>query len=81
MSHEEKLAALTAILRELLGDDTLTLGMETAREDVPGWDSFAYINFISAVEVKYGIRFRIADIESFPDVGAIIRAIDAARAR
>jgi acyl carrier protein len=81
MSEQAKLAALTEILRDLLGDDSLTLGMETVREDVPGWDSFAYINFISAVEAKYGIRFRIADIESFPDVGAIVRAIDTARPR
>jgi acyl carrier protein len=51
------------------------------REDVPGWDSFNYVNFIVAVEAEYGIKFRIAEIESFPNVGAIVKAIEAARPR
>jgi acyl carrier protein len=47
--------------------------METRREDVPNWDSFNYINFIVAVEIEFGVKFKVADIESFPDVGAIVR--------
>jgi acyl carrier protein len=81
MTEQEKLATLTQILRDLLGDDSIELAMDTVREDVPGWDSFNYVNFIVAVEAEYGIKFRIADIESFPDVGAIVRAIGTARAR
>jgi acyl carrier protein len=81
MTDQDRLAALTQILRDLLGDDSIALGMDTMREDVPGWDSFNYINFIVAVEAEYGIKFRIADIESFPNVGAIVHAIAAAEAR
>ena len=47
--------------------------MTTRRQDVPNWDSFAYINFIAAVEMRLHIRFGVADVESFPDVGAIVR--------
>mgnify|MGYP002076920908 CR=1 FL=1 len=43
--------------------------------DVPNWDSFTYINFIAAVEMELGIRFKIADVESFEDVGAIVRCV------
>jgi acyl carrier protein len=46
--------------------------MGTRREEVPDWDSFNYINFIVAVETEFGIKFKIADIESFADVGAIV---------
>jgi acyl carrier protein len=46
--------------------------MKTRREDVPNWDSFNYINFIVAVEIKFGVKFKIADVESFPNVGAIV---------
>jgi acyl carrier protein len=46
--------------------------METRREDIPNWDSFNYINFIVAVEQEFGVKFKIADVESFPNVGAII---------
>jgi acyl carrier protein len=49
--------------------------METRRDDIPNWDSFAYISFIVAVEMKYGIKFGVAEVESFPNVGAIVRRI------
>ncbi|WP_428485652.1 acyl carrier protein [Rhodopila sp.] len=81
MTEQERLATLTQILRDLLGDDAIELTMTTLRQDVPGWDSFNYVNFIVAVEAEYGVKFRIAEVESFPDVGAIVRAIGTARGR
>ena len=38
----------------------------------PNWDSFNYINFIVAVEIEFGVKFKVADIESFANVGAIV---------
>jgi len=81
MTHQERLAALAQILSDLLGDDSITLTMDTVREEVAGWDSFAYINFIVAVEAEFGVKFRIADVESFANVGAIVKAIGAAGTR
>jgi acyl carrier protein len=81
MTEQERLATLTRILRDLLGDDTIELTMSTTREEVPGWDSFCYVNFIVAVEAEFRIKFRIADIESFRDVGAIVKAIGTGQAR
>jgi acyl carrier protein len=78
MTEQDRLATMTQILRDLLGDDTIILTMQTMREDVPGWDSFCYVNFIVAVEAEYRIKFGIADIESFRDVGAIVKGIEAA---
>ena len=72
MTSQEVLSAFTRILRDLLLDDSIELTMETRREDIPGWDSFNYINFTVAVEMEFGVKFKIADIESFPDVGAIV---------
>ena len=40
-----------------------------APADVPNWDSFAYINFIVAVEMELGIKFSVAEVESFETVG------------
>jgi acyl carrier protein len=72
MTVQEILAAFTRILRDLLFDDSVVLTMDTRREDIPNWDSFNYINFIVAVEQEFGVKFKIADIESFPNVGAIV---------
>jgi acyl carrier protein len=72
MTDEEILSTFTQILRDLLLDNSIVLSMATRREDVPNWDSMNYINFIVAVEMKFGVKFKVADIESFEDVGAIV---------
>ena len=73
MTDQEILAKFTRILRDLLLDDLIELTMETRREDVPNWDLFNYINFIVAVEMEFGVKFKVADIELFPNVGAIVK--------
>ena len=72
MTEREILDLFTSVLRDLLNDDSIVLTMETRREDVSNWDSFNYVNFIVAVETKLGVKFRVADIESFENVGAIV---------
>jgi acyl carrier protein len=73
MTDQELLEAFTGILRDILLDDTIVLTKDTRREDVPNWDSFNYINFMVAVEVRFGVKFRVAEIESFENVGAIVQ--------
>ena len=73
MSYQEILSRFTQILRDLLLDDSIVLTMETKREDIPDWDSLNYINFIVAVEVEFGVKFKIADVESFANVGAFVK--------
>ena len=72
MTDQEILTKFTRILRDLLLDDSIELTMETRRDDIPDWDSFNYLNFIVAVELEFGVKFKVADIESFPNVGAIV---------
>jgi len=74
MSEQEILAAFTRILRDLLMDDSIALSMSTRRPDVPKWDSFAYVNFIVAVESELGIRFNVAEVDAFETVGEIVAA-------
>jgi len=73
MNNEDILIEFTRILQDLLLDDSVRLTMDTRREQVPNWDSFNYINFIVAVEMKYGVKFKVADVESFANVGEIVR--------
>jgi acyl carrier protein len=73
MTDQEILSAFGSILRDLLLDDSIVLSTDTRRQDIPNWDSFNYINFIVAVEMKFGVKFKVADIESFENVGAIIK--------
>jgi len=77
MTDQEILSAFNRILRALLLDDSIVLSMDTRRQDVPNWDSFNYINFMVAVELEFGVKFKIADVESFENVGAIVAGTQA----
>lgn len=79
MGDQETLHLLTRVLRDLLMDDSIVLTMTTRREDVRNWDSLVYINFIVAVEIELGIKFKIADVESFANVGEIVAKIGTMR--
>jgi acyl carrier protein len=77
MGDQEILDVLTRVLRDLLLDDSIALKMDTRREDVPNWDSLIYINFIVAAEIELGVKFKVADVESFANVGEIVTRIRA----
>jgi acyl carrier protein len=76
MTQQTILGEFSRILGDLLLDDSITLTMDTRREDVPNWDSFNYLNFIVAVEAEFGVKFKIADIEAFENVGVIVRHVE-----
>jgi acyl carrier protein len=73
MTDEKLLEIFSRTLSDLLGEDAINLTMSTRRSDVPDWDSFSYVNFIAAIEMELGVRFGVADVESFENVGAIVR--------
>ena len=77
MTDQEILDILSRTLGDLLADDSIRLTMTTRRGDVANWDSFNYINFIAAIEMQLGVRFGVADVESFENVGAIVRRAQA----
>jgi acyl carrier protein len=72
VNEETLLAKFSQLLGDLLGDDSIRLTMATTRGEVPGWDSFNYVNFIVAVEAELGVKFRVADVEAFKNVGEIV---------
>ena len=72
MTDQDLLTVFTRTLRDLLGNESLVLAMNTRRGEVDGWDSFMYVNFIVAIELELRIKFRVADVESFETVGDIV---------
>jgi acyl carrier protein len=75
MGDQELLNLLTRVLQDLLMDDSIVLTTATRREEVRNWDSLMYINFIVAVEIELSIKFKVADVESFANVGEIVATI------
>jgi acyl carrier protein len=76
MTDQDTLQALSQILGDLLDDESIALTMATKREDVPEWDSLAYVNFIAMVEIRFGVKFKVSEIESFANVAAIIAGVN-----
>jgi acyl carrier protein len=75
MNDQQLLELFSRTLADILGEDPLSLTLSTRRSDVPNWDSFSYVNFIAAVEMELGVRFSVADVESFENVGAIVARV------
>ena len=68
---------LTVIFRDTLDDDTLVLTPTLSAADVPEWDSFNHINLIVAIESRFKIKFRTAELEELHTVGHLADLIAA----
>jgi acyl carrier protein len=68
---------LTAIFREIFEDSTLVLTPETTEADIPGWDSFSGASLIAAIEQRFAIRFRTAELQALQNVGNFVEMIRA----
>lgn len=68
---------LTGIFREIFEDFTLVLTPETTEADIPGWDSFTSASLIAAIEQRFAIRFRTAELQALQNVGNFVEMIRA----
>jgi acyl carrier protein len=80
MTEAEIYSELTDVMREVFDDDSLEIGPMTTAENVDGWDSQAHITLIVATEVRFGVRFRTAEVEGLKNVGELVRLIAAKQA-
>lgn len=80
MAGQDIYRELTSVFRDVFDDETITLGPETTANDIAGWDSQAHITLIVATEMRFGIRFLTAELESLHNVADLVRLIEAKRA-
>jgi acyl carrier protein len=75
------LEEVAGVVRDVFGDDQITLSESTTAGDVEGWDSLMHLNLIIALEKRFGIRFSTAEIARLKDEGqnvaSLLRAIAA----
>ncbi|MBS7457369.1 acyl carrier protein [Coralloluteibacterium stylophorae] len=70
MTHAEIMRTLEDIFRDVLDDDAIELTRATQAGDIDGWDSQAHVSLIVAAEMRFGVRFRTAELDGLHDVGA-----------
>lgn len=69
------LAELQEIMRVTFRNPLLQIGMDTAAEDVDGWDSLAHARLIVAVEKRFGISFPAERLFQLTSVGELVELI------
>jgi acyl carrier protein len=75
MEKTEIAKELTPVFRKVLGDNTLELTDELNANDVENWDSLSHMVLIAEIENKFGIKFRLKDLNKMANVGDMIAII------
>jgi acyl carrier protein len=76
MTHEQILAALADIIRDVLDEPDLAISERTRADDVEAWDSFSHINIVVATEGRFRVKFNTVEIEGLRDVGDFVALIE-----
>jgi acyl carrier protein len=60
---------LQPIFHDVFDNPKLVITPASNAESVPGWDSLAHINLVSAIEQEFNIRFALGELETLKNVG------------
>ena len=72
MTEQAILDAVQEIFRDNFDDDTLVITRDTCADDIEDWDSLEQINLLTAIEKKFSIKFKLADVRDPKDVGDLL---------
>lgn len=64
MTEQAILEAVQEIFRDNFDDDTLEITRATCADDIEDWDSLEQINLLTAIEKKFNIKFKLADVRN-----------------
>ena len=76
MTEQEILSAVQDIFRDNFDDDTLVITRETCADDIEDWDSLEQINLLTAMEKKFGLKFKLEDVRGLENVGDLLDLIE-----
>lgn len=76
MATTGTLETVQQIMEDVFDVDDLSVTTSTTAEDIEEWDSLSHIRLIVAIERKFGIKFKNAEIEGLMNVGDLVRVID-----
>lgn len=76
MTQEEIKEQLTPIFRQTFSDETLVLTDDLSAKDVDKWDSLTHMQLVSNVEAKFGIKFKLKDLNKLKKVGDLVAIIN-----
>ena len=72
MTEQAILEAVQEIFRDNFDDDTLEITRATCADDIEDWDSQEQIKLLTAIEKKFNIKFKLADVRNLKNVGDLL---------
>ena len=74
MIREELAKEIEAIARDIFCKPELIISDALSASDVDTWTSLSFMQFLTAVEDKYGFRFKMMELLQLRNMGAVIDA-------
>lgn len=75
------LARMQPLFRDVLNAPDLVLRPESDAESMPGYDSLAHIDVISAIEKEFAVQFDFKELVGLRTVGDMIALVERKRER
>lgn len=75
MDRNQILADLKIILQSVLNHENFEMTESLSATDVDGWDSLTHMMIISEVEKKFGITFKLKELNKMRNIGDMIDLI------
>jgi acyl carrier protein len=69
------LTELNTVFRQVFDDNSLTVTRSTTANDIDEWDSLTHMNLVVAVELKFGVKFALGELQSLKNVGDLADAV------
>lgn len=74
MNREELKNEIQVIAREIFAKPELVITDTTSATDVDTWTSLSFMQFLTAIEEKFGFRFKMMELLQLRNIGAVIDA-------
>lgn len=81
MSNSNLIQDLNLIFRDVLDNPEIALSETTVAADIPEWDSLNHVALVVAIERHFKVRFTLAQIQNWTNVGSICRDVELLKTR
>lgn len=75
MTREEIINQLTPIAREIFAKPELIVTDDLSYENLETWTSLAFMQFLTAVEERWGFKYKMVELIRLQNMGAVIDSI------
>lgn len=74
MNREELKNEIQVIAREIFAKPDLVIADSMSATDVDTWTSLSFMQFLTAIEDKYGFKFKMMELLQLRNMGAVVDA-------